>query len=222
MRRQLAEEGNSTAGKDVDDLETENQELEKEVEDEDTENQDLEQDLEDEETTNEELNQDLEDEEEANGEGTADDFYYFGNYTYDDGWYDDAYWSSYDWSDLWGEYSCGELFTTDMDGLGVTYDYTKLPGNDSWPYVTIYGSCNSCDAYLVDFFSTEHFAEIQTFLVHSRYYGVASAFVGLLALLAGIKQRFMSPSEENEIELLACDETSSGSSIATDRPFVSL
>jgi hypothetical protein len=221
MQRRLAKKGNDANETDVDDLMSMNQELAKEVEDEKEENQDLEQDLEEEEDANEELEQDLEDEEEVNGETTVDDYFYVGNYTYDDGWFDDAYWSSYDWTDLWGEYSCGELFTMDMEGFDVTYDYTEVPGNDSWPYVTIYGSCNSCDAYLVDFFSTEHFAEIQTFLIHSRYYGAASAIVGLLALLAGIKQRFMSPSEEKEIELLTCDETTSESSTRSDRPFVS-
>jgi hypothetical protein len=206
--------------KDVDDLVKQNQELQNEVNQEEETNEELNEDLEDEEDANEELSEDLEDGEGAN-DVEIDDYMYYGNYSFDDGWYDDAYWTSYDWSSLWGEYACGELFNEEMDELGVTYDYTQVPGNDSWPFVTIYGSCNSCDAYLVDFFSTEHFAGIQTFLVHSRYYGVAAAIVALLALVAGIQQRFMRASKEREIELLSCHGTRSGSSGASERPFVS-
>jgi hypothetical protein len=222
-RRRRTEDAGEEKGaeKDVDDLVKENQELQNELNETKQTNEELDQDLQDEENANEELTGDLEEEEEGTNDVVIDDYSYYGNYSFDDVWVDDAYWTSYDWASIWGEYSCGELFNEDMDGFGASYDYTKVPGNDSWPYMTIYGSCNSCDAYLVDFFSTEHFAGIQTFLVHSRYYGVAAAIVGLLALVAGIQQRFMKASQEREIELLSCHGTSSRSSVASERPFVS-
>lgn len=193
-----------------------NEELQNELDQEKDLNQDLEENLENEQENNEQLEEDLEEEEEGNGVYEVDDYYY-GNWSFDDGYYDDGYWSVVDWDSVWGgEYACGDLFTSDIE-LMQPYDYTKMPGNDSWPYLTVYGSCNSCNAYLVDYFSTEHFASINNFLTHSRYYGAATAFVGLLALLAALKQRF-NPSHEKEIELLSVHGRRSSSVTSDVKP----
>ena len=65
----------------------------------------------------------------------------------DDVWYDD-YWSQTTWNDVWGDYSCEDLFDYDLSGLG--FDNDEPPGTDDWPFVNIYGNCKTCSAYVID------------------------------------------------------------------------
>jgi hypothetical protein len=100
---------------------------------------------------------------------------------------------------VWGDYACEDLFETDMEG--ETYNADSPPGNDDWPTIYIYGSCNTCEAYIMDYFSTEHFAEIANYQLQARWYYIAGAISMLVALAAVIKQ-IVRPSTEKEVELL--------------------
>lgn len=124
-----------------------------------------------------------------------------GMYGFEDDFFEDEYWS-YDWGAAWGDYACNDLFDTDLEG--DTYDEDTAPGGDNWPFVTIYGSCNSCKAFLVDYYSTEHFEKIKKYQKHALAYasfGVASmAVTGALML-----KQWLRPAEENQIDLLMSD-----------------
>ena len=69
-------------------------------------------------------------------------------YSFDDDMYYDEYWGQTSWDDVWGEYACEDLFDSDIGGQ--TYDQNDPPGSDEWPFVNIYGNCDTCDAYIVD------------------------------------------------------------------------
>lgn len=132
-------------------------------------------------------------------EGSSyDENYYFGD---DNVFDDDSYWS-YDWGSVWGEYACGDLFNADLEG--ESFESDQPPGNDQWPTIEIYGSCNTCKAYIVDYYSTEHFRSIKEYELQSRIY-FWMGFLGLiLAAFAALVQR-VRPTQEKEIVLLTHD-----------------
>ncbi len=125
---------------------------------------------------------------------TDDDF----TYMFEDDYFEDEYWG-YDWDSAWGDYACNDLFDTDL--AGQSYDENTPPGDDVFPYVNIYGACNSCKAFLVDYYSTAHFDKIRAYQNHAWTYagfGVLSIFItGALMV-----KEYVSPAQENQIDLL--------------------
>ena len=146
-----------------------------------------------------------EEEEEAyEEEAYEDDDWYWDEYpdSYDDDLYEDEYWS-YDWDSVWGEYACEDLFDSEVGSR--TYDpNTPAGGDDEWPFIYIYGSCKTCEAYVLDYFAEEAFEELEEYKTQAIIY-MAGAIAGFLAAIVGyIKYRVM-PTAENEIELLGGD-----------------
>ena len=109
---------------------------------------------------------------------------------------------SYDWDSVWGDYACEDLFDADISGQ--TYDPDARAGEDQWPSVYIYGSCKTCEAYILDRFAEEAFEETQEYKMQAIVYlaGAAAGFVW--SLVSYIKYRVM-PTHENELELLGSD-----------------
>lgn len=101
-----------------------------------------------------------------------------------------------------GEYACEDLF--DYDLSGGTFNADEVPGDDNWPFVNIYGNCKKCEAYIVDYFSTEHFQSIQDYRIQGRNYLIFSLFGLMLTGLLHFKHR-MDPIAEKELELLPHD-----------------
>ena len=124
--------------------------------------------------------------------------YYYDSYSFDDDAFEDDWWSS-SWTDVWGEYACNDIFDSDL--AGKSYDIDEAPGDDEWPFVNVYGSCNRCEAYLVDYYSTEHFNMIKEYQIHARNYALCGV-VGLVVTLALAMRQYLNPAEENEIGLL--------------------
>lgn len=147
-----------------------------------------------------------EEEEEAYEEEVESEYetWYWDEYpdSYDDDLYEDEYWS-YDWDSVWGEYACEDLFDSEVGSK--TYDpNTPAGGDDEWPFIYIYGSCKTCEAYVLDYFAEEAFEELEEYKTQSIIY-MAGAIAGFLAAIVGyIKYRVM-PTAENEIELLGSD-----------------
>jgi len=149
---------------------------------------------------------DLEEEyEEYEEEFYDDDEWYWDESpeNYDDDNFEDDYWN-YDWDSVWGDYSCEDLF--DGDIAGKTYDVdTPAGGDDEWPFVYIYGSCKTCEAYILDYFAEEAFEETQEYKQQAIVY-LAGAMAGFSwTILAYIKYRIL-PTSENEIELLGSSD----------------
>lgn len=119
-------------------------------------------------------------------------------YSFEDDMFEDDWWLN-SWTDVWGEYSCSDIFDADLEGK--KYDSNVKPGNDGWPFVNIYGSCNSCEAYLVDYYSTEHFNMIKQYQNHARNYAFVGVFGVIITFILAVKQ-CLSPSEENDLGLL--------------------
>mmetsp|Transcript_12181 Transcript_12181/g.22825 ORF Transcript_12181/g.22825 Transcript_12181/m.22825 type:complete len:637 (+) Transcript_12181:181-2091(+) len=119
-------------------------------------------------------------------------------YSFDDDFFEDTYWA-YDWDSAWGEYACSDLFDTDLEGL--SYEKDLPPGDDEWPYVNIFGSCNSCKAFLVDYYSTEHFERIRQYQKQALTY-MSYGMVGLLITGILTLKQWLKPAEENQIDLL--------------------
>lgn len=155
-------------------------------------NEELEEEVEEYEEYSEELEEDVVEEEEE-----AEYTYY-----YDDDLMYDSYWDEQDWGSIWGEYACYDLF--DYDLSGATYDADEAPGKDDWPFVNIYGNCKKCEAYIVDYFSTEHFQNLQSFRIQGRNYLIVSAFGVALTMILHFKHR-VDPIAEKELELLPHD-----------------
>lgn len=120
-------------------------------------------------------------------------------YYWDDDVYYDSYWDEQSWTDIWGDYQCTEMFEYDLEGM--TYEENTAPGEDGWPYLNIYGNCDTCEAFIVDFYSTEHFQEISSYKKSAVHYAVSAIFASIVTIALMVKQRF-SPQAENEIELL--------------------
>ena len=151
------------------------------------ENEDLEEDLEDEEDYAEEL------------EDEIDALTGSGGYSYDDDAFEDEYWNTADWDSVWGEYACEDLFDEELDGKN--FDPDMAPGQDEWPTIEIYGSCNSCEAYIADYYSSEHYLRIRLYEVQSWLYLWVGFFGLIISAFAALRQHFR-PSKENEVVLL--------------------
>jgi hypothetical protein len=157
----------------------------------------------DEEITDEEID---ETEQELNGGNSAsvtDDWYYEElDLDYDDDMYESEYWD-YDWDSAWGDYGCTDLFDEDMSGK--TYD-ASVPagGEDDWPYINIYGSCKTCDAYIMDYFAEEAFEQLDDYFLQSVMYLVLTFFGMAVSLIGFIKYK-IAPPAENQMELLGSD-----------------
>lgn len=67
--------------------------------------------------------------------------------------------------------------------------------------VEVYGNCDTCEAFIVDFYSTEHFQEISSYKHAAVHYALATIFASIVTAILALKHRF-SPQAENEIELL--------------------
>lgn len=103
---------------------------------------------------------------------------------------------------VWGEYACEDLFDEDLQGL--TYNINVPAGEDDWPTVNVYGSCRSCEAFLMDYYSTEHFLSIQAYLVQAYAYGLLGTFMMLLAAIC-IRRERLRPSQDTQVVLLSED-----------------
>jgi hypothetical protein len=121
-------------------------------------------------------------------------------YSYDDAIFEDDYWQQ-DWSGVWGEYACEDLFDGDLDGL-ESMDMNLAPGTDQWPTVNIYGSCTSCTAYILDYYSTEHFQNIRSYEYQSWLYFIMGFFLMVIAAAATLIER-VRPTKDKEIVLLS-------------------
>jgi hypothetical protein len=121
------------------------------------------------------------------------------NYEYEDDVYASDYWN-YDWDSVWGEYACEDLFDQDVNAL-TPFDPDTAPGSDDWPTVQIYGSCRSCEAYLMDYYTTEHFQQIQDFQTQYYIYAALSVILFVLAGLLRLREHYR-PSQEKQIVLL--------------------
>jgi hypothetical protein len=98
--------------------------------------------------------------------------------------------------------SCEDLFDSDVQG--ENYNVSIAPGSDDWPYINVYGSCKTCDAYILDYFAEEAFEEIEHFKKQSLVY-FAGFLVGMLTSLTFYAKHRARPAVDNEIELLSCD-----------------
>ena len=121
-------------------------------------------------------------------------------YSYEDDIYEDSYWQETDWDSIWGEYACEDLFNGDTSEMDENLD--EAPGSDHWPTVNIYGSCNSCKAYILDYYSTEHYQNIRQFENQSYLYYVAGFFFMVGAAILAMFER-KRPNKENKIVLLS-------------------
>lgn len=155
--------------------------LENELEEEEEENEELQEENDELEKENEELQKELN--EENGGKEHEDDD-----------------WGETDWSSVWGDYKCYNLFDADLNG--VKFNPHKRPGSDDWPYLNIFGNCKTCEAYIVDYYSTEHFQSIQSYKKTGKNFGIAASLSLVLTLVFALKQR-LSPKGDNSIELLA-------------------
>lgn len=186
----------------------ENEELEEDVEEEEEANEDLEEENYEDEEENEELEEEVEEEEEEVEEYTEDleeeviDLSEDYTYYYDDDMMTDSYWDEQEWGNVWGDYACYDLFDYDMSGS--TYDADEAPGDDDWPFVNVYGNCKSCDAYIVDYYSTEHYNDIQNYRIQGRNYLLFSLVGVALTAFLHLKHK-MDPIKEGELELITND-----------------
>jgi len=162
---------------------------------------------EEEEETYEEEEEELYEEEEEEmyeEEESGDDEWYWDEVTieYDDDYYESEYWD-YDWDSVWGEYACEDLFDTDRSGK--TYDgSTPAGGDDDWPFINIYGSCKTCEAYILDYFAEEAFERVDDYKKQSILF-MTAAIAGFLVSLIGFIKYKIAPPAENEIQLLGSD-----------------
>ena len=70
--------------------------------------------------------------------------------------------------------------------------------------MNIYGSCKTCEAYILDYFAEEAFAELQEYLNQAILYFAAAVAGFIWALLSYIQYK-VSPTSENELQLLSSD-----------------
>lgn len=104
---------------------------------------------------------------------------------------------------MWGDYSCEDLFESDMGTR--TFDInTPAGGDDDWPYINIYGSCKTCEAYILDYFAEEAFEQVDDLRKQAILYMSGAIACFIASLLAYIKYRVM-PTAENQVELLGYD-----------------
>lgn len=135
------------------------------------------------------------------------------NINYGDDYYDAEYWASYDWAGIWGSYSCEDMYNYDLDTL--TFDPDTPPnveasnGKESWPTMNIYGSCNTCNAYIMDYYSSEHFQAILHYKHQARSYFLWSIGIAVLASFFYIQYKH-SPRNENRLDLLSSSDDQNG------------
>ena len=146
------------------------------------------------------------DETEDKIEGNGDDDWYWEeiNYEYGDDAYDTEYWN-YDWDSAWGEYGCTDLFESDLSAAHP-YDANVQAGTDEddWPYINIYGSCKTCEAYVLDYFAEQAFERLDDYLLQSMAFMGLSTIGFLLSIFGFIKLK-ISPTADNQVELLGSD-----------------
>jgi len=174
------------------DLEEENEELEEE-------NEELQEEVEE---LEEEEDEEEEEVEEVEEDASYYDPYYDDGYYFEDDYYYDSYWDDQDWDSIWGEYACEDLFDQDMEGGEFNPD--EAPGADDWPYINIYGNCMTCEAYIVDYYSTEHFQNIINYNKQGTNFLIA-ALVGMVITNTLGYVQLLSPIAEKELELLPND-----------------
>ena len=89
---------------------------------------------------------------------------------------------------------------------GKSFDDSVKPGSDQedWPYINIYGSCKTCEAYILDYFAEEAFEEVEIYKTQAIMYltGAVGGFAATVLLY--FKYR-ISPTAENEVVLLSSD-----------------
>jgi hypothetical protein len=133
------------------------------------------------------------------GETYQDEAYYaIENLFFDDDFFADEYWN-YGWNSVWGDYACSDLFDNDLEGKA--FDADEVPGGDDWPFINVYGTCNSCKAFLVDFYTQEHFDQIRRYQIHAIHYFIMGFVASLFYAALALKQ-WIAPSEENKVTLL--------------------
>jgi hypothetical protein len=98
--------------------------------------------------------------------------------------------------------SCEDLFDEDTDGM--SYDTSKPAGTDEYPYINIYGSCKTCEAYVLDYFAEEAFESVEEHKQLAIVY-MAGAIAGFIFTFISFIKYKVSPTAENEIELLGSD-----------------
>lgn len=125
-------------------------------------------------------------------------YYAIENLFFDDDFFEDQYWN-YGWESVWGDYACSDLFDNDLEGK--TFDANEAPGGDDWPFINVYGTCNSCKAFLVDYYTQEHFDQIRRYQVHAIHYFIMGMVASLLFTALALKQ-WIAPAEENQVTLL--------------------
>eukprot|EP00980_Cylindrotheca_fusiformis_P010563 scaffold2334_cov118-Cylindrotheca_fusiformis.AAC.35 len=123
-------------------------------------------------------------------------------FEYDDDMYDSEYWY-YDWDSAWGDYGCSNLFDSDISDL--VYNDSESPGGeDDWPFINIYGSCKTCDAYVMDYFAEEAFEQLDDYFFQFVMYMLLT-LLGLGVSLIGFIKSKIAPPAENQVELLGSD-----------------
>lgn len=140
---------------------------------------------------------------EGGTKGENDDDWYWDEitYEYDDDLYTSTYWS-YDWESVWGQFACQDLF--DEDTMGLTYDTSVPAGTDGYPYINIYGSCKTCEAYILDYFAEQAFESVENHKKMAILYMTAAAGGFLFSFVMYIKHK-VNPPADHEIELLGHD-----------------
>ena len=100
-------------------------------------------------------------------------------------------------------HSCEDLFNEDRSGK--TYDATKpAGGDDEWPYINIYGSCKTCEAYVLDYFAEEAFEHFEDYKKQAILF-MTAAIGGFIVSMIGFIKYSIAPPAENEIQLLESD-----------------
>ena len=100
--------------------------------------------------------------------------------------------------------SCSDLFASEIQGQYM--DDSDPPGGDSddWPFINIYGSCKTCDAYVLDYFAEKAFASVEAYLKQTIMY-LTSAMIGFAVSILCYMHYRASPQRESEVELLSSD-----------------
>ena len=133
-----------------------------------------------------------------------DDFWYsewsYADYEFEDDYYEAEYWD-YDWESVWGEYSCQDLFS---DGVSTGFDGNTPPGDDGNPFINVYASCKTCDAYILDHFAKEAFEDVDDYRKQAYLYWSAAGAGSILSFILFLKYK-ANPQAENEVELLSSD-----------------
>lgn len=107
----------------------------------------------------------------------------------DDHDYDDDYWTTSNWDDVWGEYACEDLFDEDLDGK--SYDPSVPAGEDDWPTIQIFGSCNTCTASIVDYYTTSYYVAIAMFNVQAILYLILGFFLYIVGCCCSVSDKLV-------------------------------